>query len=123
MILPRAVKAVVFDMDGLLVDTEQVVFAAMIAAAEGSGREMPFEVFKRLVGLPGHVSDEIVIEHFGADFDLEAWRLGVSRHFDEIAAAGIALKAGVVELLDALDARGLKSVTLDELFGDPPGKV
>jgi peptidoglycan/xylan/chitin deacetylase (PgdA/CDA1 family) len=26
-------------------------------------------------------------------------------------------------LLDALDARGLKSVTLDELFGDPPGKV
>ncbi|HZS40238.1 MAG TPA: polysaccharide deacetylase family protein, partial [Polyangia bacterium] len=26
-------------------------------------------------------------------------------------------------LLDALDARGLKSVTLDELFGDAPGKV
>jgi HAD superfamily hydrolase (TIGR01509 family) len=107
MILPRAVKAVVFDMDGLLVDTEQVVFAAMIAAAEGSGREMPFEVFKQLVGLPGHVSDEIVIEHFGEGFDLAEWRAAVSRHFDEIAAAGVALKAGVVELLDVLDARAL----------------
>ncbi|CAN7585543.1 HAD family phosphatase [Phenylobacterium sp. LjRoot225] len=107
MLLPRTVKAVVFDMDGLLVDTEQVVFEAMVAAASGSGREMPFALFQRLVGLPGHVSDLIVVEHFGADFDLAVWRDGVSRHFTEIAAAGIALKTGVVELLDVLDARAL----------------
>jgi HAD superfamily hydrolase (TIGR01509 family) len=107
MLLPRTVKAVVFDMDGLLVDTEQVVFEAMRAAADGAGREMPFDVFKRLVGLPGHVSDAIVVEHFGQAFDLEAWRAAVSRHFDDIAAAGIALKAGVLELLDVLDVRAL----------------
>jgi HAD superfamily hydrolase (TIGR01509 family) len=107
MILPRAVKAVVFDMDGLLVDTEQVVFEAMRAAALGAGREMPLAVFQRLVGLPGHVSDQIVIEHFGDGFDPVAWRGEVARHFTEIAQAGIALKAGVVELLDVLDARAL----------------
>jgi HAD superfamily hydrolase (TIGR01509 family) len=107
MLLPRTVKAVVFDMDGLLVDTEQVVFAAMQATAEGAGREMPFDIFKQLVGLPGHVSDAIVREHFGEDFDLVAWRDGVGRHFREIAAAGVALKAGVLELLDVLDARRL----------------
>ena len=107
MLLPRPVKAVVFDMDGLLVDTEQVVYAAMQATAEGAGREMPFEIFKRMVGLPGHVSDLIIREHFGEEFDLVAWRAGVSHHFDAIAQAGVALKAGVVELLDALDARGL----------------
>ena len=107
MALPRPVKAVVFDMDGLLVDTEQVVFEAMRASAQGVGQEMPFYLFQRLVGLPGHVSDLIVIEHFGADFDIASWRLAVSHHFTEIAAAGIALKAGVVELLDVLDARAL----------------
>jgi HAD superfamily hydrolase (TIGR01509 family) len=107
MLLPRTVKAVVFDMDGLLVDTEQVVFEAMKAAALGSGLEMPFALFKRLVGLPGHVSDAIVVEHFGAEFDLAVWRAAVGRHFQEIAAAGVALKAGVVELLDVLDARTL----------------
>jgi HAD superfamily hydrolase (TIGR01509 family) len=107
MLLPRPVKAVVFDMDGLLVDTEQVVFEAMAAAAQSSGLEMPFVLFQRLVGLPGHVSDEIVREHFGESFDLAGWREGVSRHFTEIAAAGVALKTGVVELLDALDARAL----------------
>jgi HAD superfamily hydrolase (TIGR01509 family) len=107
MPLPRPIKAVVFDMDGLLVDTEQVVFEAMVASAKGAGHEMPFELFQRLVGLPGHVSDLIVIEHFGTAFDLTAWRDGVSHHFMEIAAAGIALKAGVIELLDVLDARRL----------------
>jgi HAD superfamily hydrolase (TIGR01509 family) len=107
MHLPRPVKAVVFDMDGLLVDTEQVVFEAMKAAVGGFGLEMPFDLFKRLVGLPAAASDLIVIEHFGAGFDLEAWRGGVRRHFLDIAAAGVALKTGVVELLDVLDARAL----------------
>ncbi|MDE2488531.1 MAG: HAD family phosphatase [Alphaproteobacteria bacterium] len=107
MALPRPPKAVVFDMDGLLVDTEQVVFEAMTAVARGAGHEMPFELFKRMVGLPGYASDAIVKEHFGAAVDIEVWRTEVSRHFTEIAAGGIALKAGVVELLDVLDARGL----------------
>jgi HAD superfamily hydrolase (TIGR01509 family) len=107
MALPRIVKAVVFDMDGLLVDTEQVVFEAMKASAEGIGHERPFALFQRLVGLPGGASDLIVIEHFGEDFDAAAWRAGVARHFQDIAAAGIALKAGVVELLDVLDVRRL----------------
>jgi len=107
MAFPRRVQAVVFDMDGLLVDTENVVFAAMQAAAQGLGSEMSFDLFKRLVGLPAISSDLIVREHFGEDFDLAAWRGRVSHHFDEIAGAGVALKAGVVELLDALDALGL----------------
>lgn len=104
MTLPRSVKAVVFDMDGLLVATEQVVFEAMQAAASGSGREMPLTLFQRMIGLPGHASDAIVVEHFGEGFDLQAWRVEVSRRFDVIAEAGIALKAGVLELLDVLDA-------------------
>jgi HAD superfamily hydrolase (TIGR01509 family) len=107
MSLPRTVKAVVFDMDGLLVDTETVVFRAMQRAAALIDGEMPFATFQRMVGLQHEASDRILIEHFGAAFDLEAWSIAVSAHFQEELGAGIALKAGVTEILDWLDAAGL----------------
>jgi HAD superfamily hydrolase (TIGR01509 family) len=107
MSLPREVKAVVFDMDGLLVDTETVVFRAMRRAAQGIGGEMPFATFQRMVGLQHAASDLILIEHFGEGFDLDAWSAVVSAHFQEELGAGIALKAGVAEILDFLDAAGL----------------
>ncbi len=107
MSLPRAVKAVVFDMDGLLVDTETVVFRAMQRAAARIGGEMPFATFQLMVGLQHAASDLILLEHFGAGFDLDAWSAVVSSHFREELGAGIALKAGVVEILHALDTAGL----------------
>jgi HAD superfamily hydrolase (TIGR01509 family) len=107
MSFPRTVKAVVFDMDGLLVDTETVVYRAMQRAAQGIGGEMPFATFQRMVGLQHAASDLILIEHFGDGFDLEAWSRVVSAHFQEELGAGIALKAGVAEILDFLDAAGL----------------
>jgi HAD superfamily hydrolase (TIGR01509 family) len=107
MALPRPVKAVVFDMDGLLVDTETVVYRAMQRTAGGIGREMPFSTFQRMVGLQHSASDLILMDHFGEGFDLAAWSAEVSRHFREELAAGIALKTGVLEILDHLDHAGL----------------
>jgi HAD superfamily hydrolase (TIGR01509 family) len=104
MRLPRPVRAVVFDMDGLLVDTEQVVFGAMQRAAGALGREMPMATFQRMVGLPRAAGEVILLEHFGPDLDLTAWSLEISRHFEEALAAGIALKTGATEILDHLDA-------------------
>jgi HAD superfamily hydrolase (TIGR01509 family) len=107
MSFPRPVRAVVFDMDGLLVDTEVMVFRAMQRAAGHIGGEMPFGTFQRMVGLTHASSDLILMEHFGEGFDLDAWSAAVSAHFREEVTAGIALKAGVLEILDHLDLAGL----------------
>jgi HAD superfamily hydrolase (TIGR01509 family) len=107
MVLPRPVRAVVFDMDGLLVDTEIVVYRAIQRACQPIGRDLPMETFRRMVGLQHEASDRIVVDHFGDGFDLAAWSDAVSRHFREELAAGIALKSGVNEILDHLDAIGL----------------
>ena len=104
MSFPRPVRAVVFDMDGLLVDTESVVFRAMQHATVGIAEEFPMSTFLQMVGLADHASDAIVMNHFGDGFDLPTWNAAVSRYFREELAAGIALKAGVLEILDHLDA-------------------
>ena len=104
MSLPRAPLAVVFDMDGLLCDTEVVYRDAMIAVAAEKGHDMPLSLFQSMIGLPGPSSDRKVLDHFGDDFAIEDFNIRVRDHVDAACAAGIALKAGVIELLDHLDA-------------------
>ena len=104
--LPRPLQAVIFDMDGLLVDTEGPFRDAMLAAAGGMGLELPQEVFFRMVGGNGANSDRVLRDHFGPAFDLDAFWLRCRSRVHEIFEAGVALKAGVVELLDALEAAG-----------------
>ena len=51
--LPRPVKAVVFDMDGLLFDTERLYEQAFLAASADLGHAADHETFCLLIGTPG----------------------------------------------------------------------
>lgn len=107
MSLPRPVRAVVFDMDGLLCDTEAVYRDAMVATAAERGHDFPFSLFQSMVGLPAEASDGKVRGHFGEDYPVEAFNARVGELVAATCEAGIPLKAGVTELLDHLDARVL----------------
>jgi len=106
MALPRTVKAVVFDMDGLLVDTEVLYCEALTAEAAAMGYELPVEVLKRMIG---HTwaggSAGVLKDHFGEAFDTDALRDGSIARFYELAEGGVSLKAGVREVLEVLVAR------------------
>jgi len=107
MKLPRPVAGVVFDMDGLLIDTEAVWRDVQLAEAEAQGLDLPLTVVQSLIGLPWQVNRRTLQAHFGAAFDVEAFIQAVVRRHDAVCGAGVAVKAGVVELLDLLDELGL----------------
>lgn len=106
MTLPRPVSAVVFDMDGLLIDSERLILKAMDEAARAIARELPFEVFQQMVGLTHAHSDAILVEYFGEGFVLADYHADVRARLNDVLAAGVALKSGVVEMLDHLDSVG-----------------
>lgn len=107
MTLPRRPAAIVFDMDGILFDTESLYRDAFLAAAEEGGIPMTEALFLRMVGSPWPTNRALLIEHMGMDFPADALREAAHRRLHEKMAGGSYLKPGVAELLDALDEWGL----------------
>ena len=101
---PRQVRAVVFDMDGLLVDSEVVVRQALFDAAKALGYEMSHDLFQQMVGRPRVENHRLAMAHFGEAFPYSDWETRVAT---QMRAASICLKAGVIELLDHLDQQRL----------------
>jgi HAD superfamily hydrolase (TIGR01509 family) len=102
---PWNVGAVLLDMDGTLLDTERVYFDSLVAALTAHGyTDDTVTLCQAMVGLPGPDCEAMLHARYGETFPLaEISRAFVSNR-DEILSAGLPLKNGAVELLDALQA-------------------
>jgi HAD superfamily hydrolase (TIGR01509 family) len=98
-------RAVVFDMDGLMFDSERVDREIWREVVRGRGHEFPDTLHDSLVGRSQMESDRLLGAHFGGEFPLPEVRAEVQARWEErIAAEGLPHKPGLVELLEFLEA-------------------
>lgn len=103
----RMPVAVVFDMDGLLLDTERLYRAAHIASCRELGHDMDEALYGTLIGMPREISELRLLEAFGADLPLEDYRARCDRHFNLSCSGTIPLRPGALALIDFLQAHGI----------------
>jgi HAD superfamily hydrolase (TIGR01509 family) len=94
--------AVLFDNDGLLLDTEVLWTRAEITLFERFGRTFTLEHKRELIGTSGPVAEATIERHLGAPGQGAALMAELHELVMEEALHGVEPMPGAVELLDAL---------------------
>ena len=100
---PQAPRAVIFDMDGLMLDTERLDRGLWQAAARRRGLDISDALYARLVGRRALDSERVLQEHFGPGLALDDIRAEVLAHWRVHASSGLPRKAGLEPLLGTLE--------------------
>jgi HAD superfamily hydrolase (TIGR01509 family) len=101
-------KAVLFDMDGLMIDSEPLSQRAWQRALSDWGYTLTPETYARVIGITVRNALEIYKEVFGPDAPIDTIFVRKQQYFDEILANdGMVIKAGLLDLVDWLDGHGI----------------
>ena len=104
------IKAVIFDMDGLILDTEKLLVKYWCQAANEAGFPMQREHALNIRSLARKFAIPYLQGEFGEDFDYVSIR---SRRMELMSQAlerdGLQLKKGICELLEYLKQSGIPS--------------
>lgn len=97
-------KAAIFDMDGLLLDTERIFLDAFRKTCKELGFGFDMSLFVKLIGTNSVKTKEIMINGFGKGFDYdrfrEKWLINVT---DYLSHNSIPLKEGAVNILEKIN--------------------
>lgn len=101
--------AVVFDMDGVIFDSERATMLCWLALAEKYNIPDIEKPYYACTGTTMAKTREIMKEAYGEDFDYDCFAAEASRMYHEKYDGGnLPMKPGVTELLEALKKAGKK---------------
>lgn len=107
--MERRYKAVVFDMDGVIFDSEKLVLEGWKELAEKYGFQDIDKVFYKCIGVNAVATKQIFLDYYGEDFPYDEYKKETSAAYHAKYDGGrLPQKPGVKELLTFLKENGFK---------------
>lgn len=101
------ISGCIFDMDGLMFDTERLCLQAMTVLGAEMGRDFLTEL-PDMCGISAREEETVYKNRYGIDFDYKTYRRRRTQWItDYILEKGIPVKPGLYELLDFLHGEGI----------------
>jgi HAD superfamily hydrolase (TIGR01509 family) len=108
--MKNKISAVIFDMDGLMFDTERLVMEAWKEVGRDIGFHIADEIILASVGCNERDTEVIMKQHLGQDFPFsELRKKRVEYVHNYVKRNGMPVKYGLLELLDFLNNYGIKT--------------
>lgn len=103
-------KAVIFDMDGVLFDTERLGIDAWNYAGEKMNIENTEDMVFKALGANVKAVNKMLKEEYGKDFDIELFRKYCDEYVDEfISKNKVPVKKGLYNILNYLKENNFKT--------------
>lgn len=104
MLPATGIKAVVFDLDGLLFNTEELYNFVGTELLRRRGKDFPPELLHKIMGRPQPIALQLMIDWHGLDATVEILAAETESVFAEILEHQLEFMPGAADLLLALDA-------------------
>lgn len=102
------IRAVVFDMDGLMFNTEEIYFEVGSSVLRRRGCEFTRELSDAMMGRPPRAAFEVMIEWHSLSDSWEQLSVESEEDFVVLLRQHLATMPGLMELLAALERAGLR---------------